>query len=81
MTSNNREVVDKSDLVCLSVKPYDVERVLDGVRDDIRSDKNIIMSVAAGVQIETIEKVRGRSNEKNDKKMGDLPNDFSRNRL
>ena len=53
-TSDNTELVAHSDVLVLSVKPQILGRVLDQVRQHLRPE-SLIISVAAGVSIETIE--------------------------
>lgn len=57
-TSNNRELVARSDLVFLAVKPNDVERVLDEIRDAL--GRRLFISFAAGVPIKSIEEGLGK---------------------
>lgn len=52
-TANNRELVDKSDILILAVKPQLIEKVLADVRDLVDS-KKLLVSVAAGVSIRAI---------------------------
>ncbi|MBT6295284.1 MAG: NAD(P)-binding domain-containing protein, partial [Nitrospina sp.] len=53
-TSDNRELVEKSDILVLAVKPQAVKKVLESFSDLIDSNTNII-SVAAGISINLIE--------------------------
>lgn len=50
---DNRELVEKSDILILAVKPQVVKKVLENVRDLIDA-KKLLVSVAAGVPISTI---------------------------
>ncbi len=50
---DNRELVEKSDILILAVKPQVVQKVLENVRDLIDA-KKLLVSVAAGVPISTI---------------------------
>jgi pyrroline-5-carboxylate reductase len=54
VTTNNGELAATSDVVVLAVKPQIMDRVLLEVGQKIRSDA-LVISVAAGVHIETIE--------------------------
>ena len=56
--ASNEELVARSDIVFLAVKPIDVERVLRGVASTITAAKTVA-SVAAGVRTVTIESVLG----------------------
>lgn len=58
VTANNREVVDRSKVVWLAVKPHAIARILDEVAPVIRPDYHLIVSAAAGIPIKTMEKVR-----------------------
>jgi pyrroline-5-carboxylate reductase len=51
--SDNRELVEKSDIVILAVKPQVVQKVIEYTRDLIDA-KKLLVSVAAGVPIATI---------------------------
>lgn len=51
VTSDNNEVVKKSDIVFLAVKPQIIDSVLDGIKDADR----LIVSIAAGVRISKLE--------------------------
>ena len=53
-TSDNRELVQKSDILVLAVKPQAVKKVLESFSDLVDSNKTII-SVAAGISIKLIE--------------------------
>ncbi|GJL79234.1 MAG: pyrroline-5-carboxylate reductase [Nitrospinaceae bacterium] len=53
VTTDNREVVEKSDILILAVKPQMVKKVLNDVRDLIDA-KKLLVSVAAGVPISVI---------------------------
>ena len=55
--SSNKVVVEESDLIILSVKPYQIESVLNEVRDVIDVKRHLIVSVAAGITIEDLENV------------------------
>lgn len=55
----NIEVAEKSNILFLAVKPYFFKEVIDEIKDVI-SDETIIISIAAGVTIEQIEKWFGK---------------------
>ena len=57
VTANNREVVEKSQVVWLTVKPHAVSRVLEEVAPVIRPDHHLMVSAVAGIPIKTLEKV------------------------
>jgi len=53
-TADNRELVQKSDILVLAVKPQTIKKVLESFLDLVDSSKNLI-SVAAGISINLIE--------------------------
>lgn len=57
-TMDNNQVVEKSDVIFIAVKPQDMGNVLKGIKDAISSDK-IIVSIAAGIKISSIESILG----------------------
>ncbi|TNM97219.1 pyrroline-5-carboxylate reductase 1, mitochondrial-like [Takifugu flavidus] len=54
-TTSNKETVSKSDVLFLAVKPHIIPFVLDEIGPDIE-DRHLIVSCAAGVTINSIEK-------------------------
>ena len=56
VTTNNMEVVERSQIIWLAVKPHAIGRVLREVTPVVRPDQMII-STAAGIPIKEIEKV------------------------
>lgn len=54
-TTSNKETVSKSDVLFLAVKPHIMPFVLDEIGPDIE-DRHLIVSCAAGVTINSIEK-------------------------
>ena len=58
-TTNNCEVVEKSDYVVIAVKPWLVDTVLDGIKKSMTPDK-VIISIAAGVELKHIEEKIGK---------------------
>ncbi len=53
-TTNNTEAVSKADIIIIAVKPWMVERVIDEIKTVLDFDKQIIVSVAAGVSFEQL---------------------------
>ncbi len=53
-TTDNHELVRDADVVVLSVKPQVIDKVLDAIGKEIRSDQ-LVVSVAAGVPISAME--------------------------
>lgn len=58
-TEDNREAVEKSDVIVLAVKPQVIGRVLSEIKDVVTEDK-IIISIAAGITTHFIEKALGK---------------------
>ncbi|MEM3079975.1 MAG: pyrroline-5-carboxylate reductase [Thermoproteota archaeon] len=56
---SNLELVEKSEVVILAVKPTDVKKVLQAIRDKL-TDKQLLISIAAGVTIDFILKILGK---------------------
>ena len=54
-TPENREVAARADIVVLAIKPQIMDRVLEELADNLSKDK-LVVSIAAGVPAETIEK-------------------------
>lgn len=54
--STNKKVVNQSDILIISVKPQAMRIVLEGIKKIILKNK-LIISIAAGVEIKTIEKI------------------------
>ncbi len=63
VTKDSKEVVKFSDIIVVGVKPNTYDLVLEEIKDEISSDK-IIITIAAGKTIESVEKIIG-----NDKKI------------
>lgn len=54
LTLNNTEAVKGADIIIIAVKPWRVEEVLDQIKNILDYDKQIIVSVAAGVTFELL---------------------------
>ena len=54
VTLDNAEAVAQADIVMLAVKPWLVETVIEEIRPSLKLDKQIIVSVAAGVTLEEL---------------------------
>ncbi|RUS73399.1 hypothetical protein EGW08_018838 [Elysia chlorotica] len=54
-TMDNREVVSNSDLIVVAVKPHIVQPVLREVHQVVSPDKQLFVSIAAGVTIKSME--------------------------
>ncbi|MFC1769220.1 pyrroline-5-carboxylate reductase [Nanoarchaeota archaeon] len=53
VTGSNKEVVDKSDIIFLCVKPQDIDSILDEIKEG--SEEKLFVSIAAGVKLEKLE--------------------------
>jgi pyrroline-5-carboxylate reductase len=58
VTPDNNEVVKKSDITFVAVKPQDIEAVLKEIKDSITQNK-ILVSIAAGVRLDSMVKILG----------------------
>lgn len=57
LTSDNKLAVENSEVILISVKPYDVPKVLEDIKDVLIPEKHIVISVATGVTIEDMKKI------------------------
>src|SRR5437016_4899508 len=57
-TKNNKEVIEKVDVIILAVKPQIVRVVLEEIKDAIKN--HLVISLAAGITIDTIQKILGK---------------------
>ena len=53
-STSNTEVIKGADIIILAVKPWLVEKIADEIRGKINYKKQIVVSVAAGVDINTL---------------------------
>ncbi len=53
-TTSNVEVIKNADIIILAVKPWLVEKVTDEIRGKINYKKQLVVSVAAGIDINTL---------------------------
>lgn len=54
---SNPEVAKHSDILVLSVKPQIVNKILPELRDSIGDKKTLLLSIAMGVSLKTLESV------------------------
>lgn len=54
--SSNKEVVKKSEIVILAVKPDQVKSVLNEIRNEIDVQKHLVISIAAGIKMDVYER-------------------------
>jgi pyrroline-5-carboxylate reductase len=53
-TTDNHDLVKNVDVIVLAVKPQVIDKVLDGIGNDVRADQ-LVVSVAAGVPVSAME--------------------------
>ena len=70
---DNRELVKKSDILVLAIKPQAVKKVLESFSDLVNSNKTII-SVAAGISIKLIEGILNAEGKKKISVIRTMPN-------
>ncbi|MGE4568236.1 MAG: pyrroline-5-carboxylate reductase [Bacteroidales bacterium] len=56
-TVNNAEALAKADIIVLCVKPWGVAKILADLAPNLDPSRHILVSIAAGVSIQTIEKI------------------------
>lgn len=61
---DNRKAVENADVVIVAVKPWQLQSVLDGFKDLLTSEK-ILISFAAGIGVEDLQKLLAGSSVKN----------------
>lgn len=60
VTTDNKEVAQKADVLILAVKPFQFETVIGEIRDFVKQDA-LIISIAAGQTIANIERLFGKN--------------------
>lgn len=58
-TTNNKEVVEKAEILMLAVKPQFMEKVITEIKDEVREDQ-LVVSLAAGKSLQFIETAFGK---------------------
>ena len=59
VTDNNTAAVNKSDVIILAVKPFQVSEVLNGIKKEL-TGKKILISVVTGITVSDIENIIGK---------------------
>ena len=54
VSDKNEEALRYADLVILAVKPFQIKEILGSLREEIREDKHVLVSVITGISIEEI---------------------------
>ena len=65
---SNVEAMESADVVFLTVKPHVLPAVLDEITDVVDLSRHLLVSVAAGVPVEFIERLLRKATEKKNKK-------------
>lgn len=60
VTTDNREVAEKADVLILAVKPFQFEAVIGEIREAVR-DETLVISIAAGQTMANIERLFGKN--------------------
>lgn len=60
LTADNKMAVRKSDLIIITVKPYNLEDILNEIKGYLNPEKQILISVTAGISIRTIQDIVGK---------------------
>jgi pyrroline-5-carboxylate reductase len=72
-SSDNIDVVQKADIIILSVKPQIILKVLDQISETVDSSK-LIISIAAGISLEIIQKALSKEGAKTCRLIRAMPN-------
>ncbi len=60
ITHVNKNVVKKSDILLIAVKPQIIEKVLGDIKESIDKNNHVVVSIAAGVSVGKLEGILGR---------------------
>ena len=61
VTSDNELAISNSDIVIVSLKPHNILKELAKLKDELRPERHILVSLATGISIDEIEKAIGKS--------------------
>ena len=61
VTTDNKLAAETSDIVCVVVKPWLVERILKDIRTELNPSKQLLIVIAAGISSESIKQWLGES--------------------
>jgi pyrroline-5-carboxylate reductase len=59
-TENNREAVKEADLVMLVVKPWQIDELIEEIKDVVRAEKHVLVSYVTGIQATRIYSALGK---------------------
>jgi len=54
VTNDNKTAVQKSDVIIVALKPYNVKDVLEGLKDNFDRSKHIVISVVTGIHLKDL---------------------------
>lgn len=54
VTSDNKEAIQKSNVIIVALKPYNVKEVLDGLKENFDPSRHVIVSVVTGVLLKEL---------------------------
>jgi len=60
-TTDNISAINESSLIVIAVKPYDIESILGEIKDYLKPEKHILISVTAGIPIYRVRDVIGNN--------------------
>ena len=58
-TASNIRAINESGLIVIAVKPYDIINILEEIKDHLKPEKHILISITAGIPISKIRDVIG----------------------
>ncbi|MBX2913717.1 MAG: pyrroline-5-carboxylate reductase [Cyclobacteriaceae bacterium] len=54
VTSNNKEAIEKSEVIIVALKPYNVKEILEGLKNSFDAKKHLVISVVTGVSLKDL---------------------------
>lgn len=57
ITSDNKEAIQKSNVIIVALKPYNVKEAIEGLKENLQSSKHIVISVVTGVFLEDLRSI------------------------
>lgn len=61
VTSNNEAAIEGSDVIIVSLKPYNVKEILEGLKQHFDPSRHILISVVTGIFLKDLEAIVGRA--------------------
>jgi pyrroline-5-carboxylate reductase len=59
VTTDNNKAIKGSDIIIIAVKPYNIVSILEEIKDHLTPERQILVSITAGIPISKIEEVTG----------------------